>query len=478
MTRSRVTLPNTWVLQIACLAVVSLPTAGHAEPLTRARALQLAMDNNPQVAAARAREAGALARAEQVDAARYPELSVIVGVGPSLKAKLVDGTAAQSTESMYSLGFDDVSVVVGTQLEVLQPLYTFGKIGRRDDATQHDRRARAAQTNMTRAEIALETARLYEGLLLARELRLFAEDIDAQLGHGIESTQHRFEDGEVDVSEADVLQLQSARSIARLQLHHAQAAERQAGAGLRAYLGIAQDAPLELAETQLAALGGAVGELAAHQREAIANRPELRALREGASAKRALADAEEAGGLPDLFAQGLLSARYTPGRDVVESRYVIDPQQQLVPALLLGMRWQWQAGRADARASEQRAEAAQLEGTRDWALTAIPAEVRRSFEDALRARLDIEEAVQAVALSKRWVVLVTADHTVGLADSQRVVDALEAYARLRVSHLDAIYRYNVAMAELSAATGTLDSQTGGPYLSGAARGNHDTATND
>ncbi len=451
-----------WLLSIAVgVAASALPA--RAEPLTRAAAIRMAMAQNPQVAAARAREAGAEARARQVDAAGYPEVTVSVGVGPGLKATLVDGTAARSEEDAYDFELADVSVVVGSQLEVLQPLYTFGKLGRRDDATRHDRRAREAQTRMTRLEVALEAARLYEGLLFAQDAALFFEDVERQLGDTIESTVERIEDGEPDVSEAELLQLKSARSFALLQLHRANASVRQARGGLRAYLGLSPEAPLELASDRLATLGSEPGQLEQRVREAAANRPELRALSEGASAMRALSAAREADALPDLFALGFLSGAYTPGRDLVRSRYIVDPQQHLVPGLIVGVRWAWQAGRGDARASERRAQAAELEGMLRWAQAGIPAEVRRAYEDAARARLDIAEADKAVKVAKRWVVMATADYTVGLVGSSAVVDAFEAYAGLRVSFMDAQYRFNVAMAELAAATGTLDAEPGALY---------------
>lgn len=450
-------------LSAALLGWLAPTSDAQEQPLTRAAAIHMAMQNNPQVAASRAREAGAQARARQVDAARYPELSVLAAVGPSLKAELVDGTAAQSERSAYDVGLDDVSVVVGAQLQLTQPLYTFGKIGKREEATRHDLQARKAQTRMTRSQIALETARLYEGLLFARDAVLFAEDMVRNLSDTIISTEERIEDGETDVTEAELMQLQSARSFAQLQLHRATANARQATAGLRAYLGLPEGSALELASRALSPVGGEPGQLEQRLAEAANNRPELRALAEGASALRALAEAREADGLPDLFALGFVNAAYTPGRDLIRSRYLVDPMQHFVPGLLVGVRWQWQAGRSDAQASETRAEAAELEHTRLWAEKGIPAEVQRAYEDALRARQDIVEAEKAVSVAKRWVVVVSADYTVGLAGSAAVVDAFEVYAGMRVSHMDAQYRFNVAMAELAAATGTLDAEAGSLY---------------
>ena len=113
----------------------------------------------------------------------------------------------------------------------------------------------------------------------------------------------------------------------------------------------------------------------------------------------------------------------------------------------------WLAG---ARAAERRAEAAELSQDRSWALSGISAQVQAAFLDAERARRDIAEAGSAAIVAKRWVVMALADNAVGLADSRAVVDSVEAYSRMRVSHMDAKYRYNLAMAQLASGDRTLD----------------------
>lgn len=152
----------------ALIAVGFASAAAQAEALSRGGAVARALRQNPQVAAARAVELQAEARYGQSRAAAYPSVELVVGVGPSLEAELVPGSAVQSTENIYGhVGLNDVSVIVGSQLQVTQPLYTFGKISERQRAATHEVQARRAESEMTRAALALSIAELYEGLLLA-----------------------------------------------------------------------------------------------------------------------------------------------------------------------------------------------------------------------------------------------------------------------------------------------------------------------
>lgn len=447
----------------AVCALALLPfSISRAEPLSRGAAVALALAQNPQLAAARAVEAQSAARRGQADAAQFPAISVTLAVGPSLKAKLVPGTGAQSTENTYGdVGLSDLSVALGGQLEVLQPLYTFGKISNRQVAADHELRARQAQTEMTRAQLAVTVAQLYEGLLLARDVERFFDEIEHWLLRTVESTQREI-DSDTGVREQDLMRIETALGAVRLGLHQAQGSRRQAEAGLRAYLALSEGAGIEPNEPALVLLPQTVPDRAQLIALAQRQRPELRALAEGSSAYTALAEAEAAGKLPDFFALLFASGGYTPGRDVADSRYIRDPLNGFYPGMLVGARWQLTGDMADKRADENRAKATELQQLQRWAKVALPAEVTKAFEDSQRAKADHEAVEKAVSTAKRWSVQASADYSVGLGDVRDLTDATQAFVQLRVAVYDAKYRHNIALAELERAIGGFDPAQSNP----------------
>lgn len=442
-----------FALGAIALAIVPLcGSSASAEPWTRAAAIARALEQNPQIDAARAVEQQARARRAQADAARYPNITVTLGVGPSLKAKLVPDTGALSTENTYGdVGWNDLSVALGGEVDVLQPLYTFGKIGERQRAAGHEIRARQAQLEMTRDQVAYNVAELYEGLLFAREAQRFFEETDRWLERTIEDTREKVENDR-GVAEEDLLRLQSGLGPVKLGRHQADAARRQAEAGLVAYLVLPADAAFEPREEALELLAGELPDRDTLIRIAAEHRPELRALQHGGAAFNALAAAEAAGNLPDFFALAFAAGAYTPGREVADSRYVRDPLNGFYPGFLLGARWQLTGAMATERANENRAKARELEQTRRWAAAGVPAEVVKAFEDVQRARRDTAEIAKSVGFSKRWAVMVSADYAIGLAPARDLADAATAYVQLRIAELDAKYRHNVALALLTKVT--------------------------
>lgn len=426
--------------------------------LSRAYVLRRAASRNPQVASTRAEVLRAQAQQGQVRAARFPDVEVVAAAATSLQADLVDDqtNGVQSTRSAYDFDLGrDLSVAFGGQITVIQPLYTFGKIDLRADAAERAERAARAQVEMTQADVALEAAKLYEGHLYAKAVLLFVSSVEDIAKKSLEETEFLLEEGSPDVKPQDKLRLQAALGVAALARHRAEAGLDQSREGLRAYLDLPDDAEIVLEDEYQDPIATAPTRLETLVATALERRPEMRALENGIAAYQSLADAERADYYPDFFVMGYMSAAYTPGRDWVTSRYVLDPLGHFLPGALVGARWTIQWDMAGERAKEVEADATKLAGLLEWAKTGVPAEVNKIYRDLEQARRDIEQLEQTLPLTKQWMVRASADYGAGLGPSSELTDAVQAYALLKTSELEAVYKLNVALAELAKATGTL-----------------------
>ncbi len=423
--------------------------------LSRPQAIARALGENPSIAAQRAVEDQARAHTSLARAAALPSVVLLTGVGPSLTAKRVPGTAVDSTQNAYGdVSLDDLSVVLAARLDVIQPLYTFGKIEERRRAAELELVARRAQTRVTEGEVALRVAELYEGWLLARDMQGFFDETERWLRAEVENTRQEIAQHS-NIPASDLLEFEAALGAVALAVHEAHAGALKAEAGLVAYLGYPRGTKLRPQENSLEVLARPEMTIPALVDVALRQRPELAALRAGEQSLHALARAEAAGALPDLFAAGFVSGAYTPHREWVSSRYVVDPLGHFVPGAMVGVRWQLGGAEARARSDERQAEGQNLEHTRRWAEAGVPAEVSAARADIERAVADLASTESALATAKRWLVAASSDYGIGLGDSRSVTDAATAVIRLRTAQLDATYRNNVGLATLAKATGTL-----------------------
>ncbi|HET7506323.1 MAG TPA: TolC family protein [Kofleriaceae bacterium] len=440
------------VLLFAALSLSTRPAS--AERISRADVMKRAA-RHPTTEAAHSQIDQVRAQKRQADALRWPRISLSLGLIPSLRATLVEGSQVDSVERATDYKLGDVSPGFTGDLTIIQPLYTFGKIAHRQRAAELGVGAQTAQARMRQADVATEGAELYEKYLLARDLLGFLEDTDHILTRSIEATEERLAARVPDISQHDLLRLKTARGPLIVGLHQAQAGTLQAEAGLRAYFGLRDGTAIEPVDARLEAIPTGQLTLAELVRRAYSDRPELVALASGAAAVDALARAERAGYLPDIVALGFVSGAYTVDRDPVESRFVYDPSRHFVPGIGLGLRWELWGDSAGARADEQRARGAELRHLESWARTALSADVTNAYQELERARADLPALAAARTSAKEWVVRASADYAAGMVDSIALTDAVDAYVTNRLAELDAVYRFNVALARMSRAIGAV-----------------------
>ena len=152
---------------------------------------------------------------------------------------------------------------------------------------------------------------------------------------------------------------------------------------------------------------------------------------------------------------GGIDAAWTPGRDWLDTRFVVDPLYHVVPFVALGARWQIWGPMASRRRDEMLAQARRYGHLLEWARVGVPAQVADAWHRVEQARGDLAEARGGLHRARQWMVGAAADFAMGLAVSRDVTDAVQGYVTMRLAYADAVRRLNTALAELGHATGTL-----------------------
>ena len=199
----------------------------------------------PRVRMATGDAAAAAARIDEADAARLPRIKATAFGTISPEITCVDPPACTQTEPQnFALRFD--GVFGGAQLDVTQPLYTFGKIAHARAAARAGLAAQRALADEAAGDLVVDAARAYWGIKLARELGFMLEDGIDEIAKATARMDERT--GKDAVSIQDRQRVAVLLAEAKAQRADALAAERQALAGLRALTGVAEadvdDAPL------------------------------------------------------------------------------------------------------------------------------------------------------------------------------------------------------------------------------------------
>ena len=436
-------------LLIVFVIVVAWPRASRADGtvLTLDDAIARALAG-PRGQMAGADTDAARARRDEVVAAMLPrgKLTAFGTASPNIQCENTDCT--RTDPDNFALRFS--GVFGGLQLEVVQPIYAFGKIGAAREAARAGVTAQTALADESAGDVAVEVARAYWGIKLSRELGWMLDDGIEQIEKAIKDLDAQLAKGGGAVTIQDRQRVETLLAEARIQRANARQGEITALTGLRILTGIA-DATVDDAE--LTAVAGAVPDATAVEARAKIARPQVRAADAGAIAADRLADLEQANHWPDLALVGTLDVARATGADEPPTAYAFDPFNKLQAGLALVLRWQLDPWTTRARTARARAQARHARAQADLAKDGASFDARVAQAEAETARERVTAATSGEKAARAWLAAVLQNQAVGTIEAKELADAYIGLFQMQARRLDAVFQWNVAVVRLRRATG-------------------------
>lgn len=389
------------------------------------------------------------AKVSQAESAVYPQIELTLLGGPSPKAEKdalipVIRTDVKSTTINGIFGMFSV--------QVLQPLYTFGKISGYKEAAERGVKVSEAALERKRSELILKTKELYWSLALLRELRALAIEIKKELDKAIEKTE---EDLKKEIPSSDELTIYKLRTYlgeVKRNLNEIDKNESIIIETLKFMTGIPSNQNLKVITPSLQ-YEEAVINIEELKVKALQLRPEMAQIREGLKAKEALINVEKSSLYPQIFAMVKGNFSGATNRDRIHNPYISDPLNSSYLALLIGMRLNIDFGITNGKIREAKLEYEKVLEKKKFAEVGIPVEITKAYLEFLEATKNAKELEEAFQNAKKWLVAVDANLDVGIGETKDIADAVLAYATTRVNHLRALYNQKMALANLLKASG-------------------------
>jgi outer membrane protein TolC len=433
-------------LLVACLLIPRLASAETKLTLDQVLAKAIA---SPRVAMARGDIDAAAARAEEADAARYPrgKATAIGTISPEIRC--VDPACTMTSPHNFAWRFS--GLFGSAQLDITQPLFTFGKIAHARAAARAGVDAQQALADEAAGDAVSDAARAYWGIKLARELGYMLDDGIEE----IEKAKSHF-DEQPDITVQDRQRVAVLLAEAKTQRADAAQAEAQAIAGLRAITGV-PDADVDDADLAPVAhdLPASLGNLAD-------KRPQRVAARSGASAADELAAFETAHFYPDLaiVASGVIAR--AQGADDPPSAFANDPYNRSGIGVVLGLQWTLEPWTVKARADRARAEARKLHAQSDLAAVGARYDLETANSEAVAARAKIAAADEGEKAARTWLAAVLQNQAIGTAEAKDLADAYIAWFQMKARWATAVFQWNVAVVRMGRAGGEFHATPGRP----------------
>jgi outer membrane protein len=430
---------------LALAGAVGVPPAagaqvgGSTDSLTRERATAIARERSPLVAAADAALDGA--RGQVIEARSYRAPRIALG-GLYLRFQDPPGLALGPTNVFTPLTKNTYLA----QVIVRQPVYTGGRVTHGIRAAEALRRSTEAARTQVDVELSATVAHAHDGVLLARALVEVAREGEAVLDSAATLAEERFTAGAV--SRFDILRAQTRLASAQSERRAAEAVLAERSEQLAVVIGIdSEHAPPVAGALVPADDRPDSATVAMLLRFARGDRPDVRALDEGARAAEARARVARAALRPtaSLFGAALLSrpelATARPGWTTEWFGGVIVEW----PVFDFGAT----AGQARAARAEADRLRAEIRQASDAAAAAVLARVR----DLARAETDMAAGRENALRAERALEIARDRYAGGIGIQLDVLEAQADLVRTRADLMRAIHTHRSAAVELRRAAG-------------------------
>ncbi len=437
---------------VATFAVAALPACG---PVDLDTALALVVGRSDEMAIKRSELAAGQADVALAKAARWiPDANATIVLGPSPEAR---GQFPENPTAGSSRGLTGVGAFGRFELNVVQPLYTFGRLDAARDAANAGVEARTFAAEDTLAQLQLRVRKLFWGEALARKLLAIADDVAKAIEEVDKRIQDLLRNNDPSISTQDRYRVEVFRGVLKGRQAEARKGLDFAHIGLAATLGISPGR-LEVVKVPLPVDlnglgGGDLPDAKAARGSAEQRRPDLRALEQAIVAKRAQVEAEEGAAKPQFFIAGNFTYSRATNRDLQFNPWAYDPLNAFSFGAVLGLRQDLAFPLLGARAGKARAELATLEQQRAGLARLVESQVESALVDLKASRERLEAASAARDAGRALFRSSSLDFAVGLIEARPLLEAYAAYIENQVGLSQAAYDLLVARAQLAQVTG-------------------------
>lgn len=349
--------------------------------------------------------------------------------------------------------WDDWNVLSRIQVELVQPIYTFGALDSARRAAQAGVDAQVKLGERAYWQTRKEIAELYYGYQLAFEFHEFSTDIASKLEQAVsEGKSLRSRKARRAPSQLDLDKLRVFLAEAKIKQHEAEKAKEQIILGMSWKIGYRLDQKPKWNYSNLKRRQiefRSFDQLFDLMRR---SRPELVALEKNVEARRELVDVQTAQRWPQFFVGGQATWSHSHRTDQT-SPFAYDPFNDVSAAIGIGLRLNLDFGARNAKISQSRADLLLAESEAQYYSLGIEADFRRSYSEMNKMEEIANESEQSERLAKRVFQDSMIGFEMGNVDARSLLEALSLYVNARKNLLETRFQYNRSLADLERSIG-------------------------
>lgn len=405
-----------------------------------ADAVNIALCNNPMIAAKQAAVSAAAARVGMAKAMTNPQVSATT-LGSVNNMEMVFPGPPDVQPQNFSLTSDNPRL--DQNIMAMYPLYTGGKLKSRISSASALQQASSFEASATALDTAQSVRNAYYQVLLASRVVEVYQQRVTEAKERVRIAEESLAAGKI--ARFDLLRNQTDLAEAEQQLNNAQRDVEIALAELKNAMGISQSSSLTL--NQDLGFSPSVQILADLQSVALKNRPEIAAARSRIQSAQSDLGTAKSAYKPQVYATAMADLSITSGNSMnkgTNTGYLVGVAAA-IPILDGGLR--------KSTVSEAQAMIAQMQADEREAILNVNRDVASAYAGLNAASKNVSLSQASVTQAEEDYRVVKMRYEAGKATNVEVLDALATLTRARTNYAESLYNYNVAESNILRATG-------------------------
>ncbi|MBI4373530.1 MAG: TolC family protein [Deltaproteobacteria bacterium] len=355
---------------------------------------------------------------------------------------------SNAVESFFT---GDLTVFNRVKLGVGVPLNTFGKVTTGKALADLGIMAEKEKKTGKKAELGLKVTQLYNGILLAREIRRLIKTAKDELAKEIKKREQN-EGGDP----SELLKLKLFHAEIERRLEEVDKKEIMAKEALRVLIDVDPRVRFEIKTERLESQRTPLPPYEKIREEALANRSDLKQIDILYEVRQKKLTLEKRLTTPNLGIGAFFELGRTPGiTGLSATDDYTDPFNYTRAGIGLRLKGEFDFRSTASRIREAKSELMKTQIQREMAKEGSLLEVKEAYLDAQNAGQEIERAEEAGKLSRQLLFLTQSNYDIGLAEPRDFVDAVQSFLETRGKYFESLFHYNVAVAKLDQKIGRI-----------------------
>jgi outer membrane protein TolC len=374
-----------------------------------------------------------------------PKISLVAGIGPN--RSVVGNPVASQTSSTID------TVTYLTEVELNWPIFMFNRSGDYKKAADGNFKVKKLDVEKKEALLIKRIKEYYFGFQYASSLNDFAtstlKDLDDVIAD-MKSAKNRKHSAD------DLAKISIFRSLAQSKKYEIEKGMAQGFLGLKF---VTQESDPKIDQDWIEHTPRPLPELAGILNNLPTTNTDLQKVSIGLEAKEAFLKAEKKGRLPVIGLFSKYDWRETHKSTRQTSNFAYDPYNRSEFSIGLGLIWDIDFGVKDSKVTEAQIDLNATLAQKNFAEKNLPLMIEKTYLDLVEAQKKAEELEKTYKQSKKLFTNISSGVALGITPAKDIIDTYTLKAQVYKEFLEAVYNYEMKLAELSYEVGAeLDSQ--------------------